>query len=229
MYKNKKKIRQISLDTETTGLLYYKGHRIIEIGCVEIINRKITENIYHSYINPKKNIDKEARKITGITDNFLKDKPLFNNIIDDFFNFINNSDEIIIHNASFDVNFINNELKLNQYKIKNIKSHFKIFDTLSFARSIHPGKKNNLNALCKRYNIEHEERIFHGALLDAYLLAKIYLEMTAKQSNLILKKNKKIKEKPLIKNNFKILNADKQEFNMHIKYIEHLKKITPYL
>ena len=171
-------MRQISLDIETTGLFYYQGHRIIELGCVEIINKKITNNIFHTYINPERQIDKDAKKITGLNEIFLKDKPLFKNIINDFLNFIKNADEIIIHNAPFDISFINNELKLINHNIKNIRSIFKIFDTLEFARKLHPGKKNNLDVLCERYNVNTEDRTVHGALLDANLLAQVYIEMT---------------------------------------------------
>lgn len=171
-------MRKISLDIETTGLFFYEGHKIIEIGCVEILNDKITDNIYNTYINPLRDVEKEASEITGITYDFLKDKPKFCDIVDDFFNFLDGSDEIIIHNASFDVNFINNELRIMNYKIKNIQSKFNIFDTLNFARKNFPGKKNSLNALCERYNIECNDRVLHGAVVDAKLLANVYLKMT---------------------------------------------------
>ena len=134
----------ISLDIETTGLLFYEGHKIIEIACVEINNEIITDKIFHTYINPKRKIDEQAKKITGLTEDFLKNKPEFKDISQFFLNFLINADEIIIHNAQFDVNFINNELKLINCNIKNLNDHFKIIDTLDVARKLHPGKKNNL-------------------------------------------------------------------------------------
>ena len=151
--------RQIALDTETTGLLCYDGHRIMEIGCVEIIDRKITKNIFHSYLNPERRIDPEARDITGLNEIFLQTKPKFLSIVNDFFKFLENADEIIIHNANFDINFINNELKLVNFRVTDIRKYFDIFDTLSFARKKHPGKRNNLNALCSRYNIDNTVNI----------------------------------------------------------------------
>lgn len=214
-------MRQISLDTETTGLFYYQGHRIIEIGCVEILNKEITKNTFHSYINPERDVEKEAKKITGLTENFLKNKPLFKDVVDNFFKFIENADEIIIHNAAFDINFINNELKILNYKIKNIKDYFKIFDTLDFARKLYPGKKNNLNALCERYNISTLERTQHGALLDATLLAKVYIEMTS--NNISDESINYKKENTQKNNNLEILKANKQEIISHINYIKLLK------
>jgi DNA polymerase-3 subunit epsilon len=218
-----KKMRQISLDTETTGLFYYQGHRIIEIGCVEIIDRKITKNTFQAHINPERLIDNEAKKITGLTDLFLKDKPLFKNVVDIFLKFIKDSDEIIIHNAPFDINFINNEFKIINHEIKNIKNNFKIFDTLELARKLHPGKKNNLNALCMRYNINLSERKVHGALLDAELLAKVYLAMTENEENYENKKSNIVNNLTL-NENIEILKANKQELNSHITYIKNLQE-----
>lgn len=216
-------MRQISLDTETTGLFYYQGHRIIEIGCIEIIDRKITKNTFQAHINPERVIDNEAKKITGLTDLFLKDKPLFKNVVDMFLNFIKDSDEIIIHNAPFDINFINNEFKIINHEIKNIKNNFKIFDTLELARKLHPGKKNNLNALCVRYNISLSERKVHGALLDAELLAKVYLAMTENEENYENKKSNSVNDLTLNKN-IEILKANRQELNSHITYIKNLQE-----
>lgn len=216
-------MRQISLDTETTGLFYYQGHRIIEIGCVEIIDRKITKNTFQAHINPERLIDNEAKKITGLTDLFLKDKPLFKNIVDFFLTFIKDADEIIIHNAPFDINFINNEFKIINHEIKNIKNNFKIFDTLELARKLHPGKKNNLNALCMRYNINLSERKVHGALLDAELLAKVYLAMTENKENYENKKSNIVNDLTL-NENMEILKANKQELNSHITYIKNLQE-----
>lgn len=215
-------MRQISLDTETTGLFYYQGHRIIEIGCIEIIDRKITSNNFQAYINPERLIDKDAKKITGLTDLFLKDKPLFINVVESFLNFIENADELIMHNAPFDINFINNEFKIINHSIKNIKHNFKIFDTLQLARKLHPGKKNNLDALCLRYNIDLSGRKLHGALLDAELLAKVYLAMTQDDENYENKKLKNIQDLTL-NENIEILKANKQELNTHIAYIKNLQ------
>lgn len=216
-------MRQISLDTETTGLFYYQGHRIIEIGCIEIIDRKITKNTFQAYVNPERLIDNDAKKITGLTDLFLKDKPLFKNVVNNFLNFIKDSDEIIMHNAPFDINFINNEFKIINHDIKNIKHHFKIFDTLELARKLHPGKKNNLDALCIRYNIDLSERKLHGALLDAELLARVYLAMTENDENYENKKSNMINDLTL-NENIEILKANKQELNSHITYIKNLQE-----
>jgi DNA polymerase-3 subunit epsilon len=215
-------MRQISIDTETTGLFYYQGHRIIEIGCVEIINRQITQKVFQTYINPERLIDKEAKKITGLTDLFLRDKPSFEDIIEDFLNFITDA-ELIMHNAPFDINFINNELKIINHRIKNIKHNFKIIDTLALSRKLYPGKKNNLDALCIRFNINKTERKIHGALLDAELLARVYLELTQDDEN---NENKKLKNLNNINfnENVEILKANKQELITHINYIKNLQE-----
>lgn len=215
-------MRQIVIDTETTGLDYEKGHRIIEIGCVEIVERKITNNVFHTYVNPERKMDIVATNITGLTNDFLENKPIFKDIINDLLNFIKNANELIIHNANFDTNFINNELSIINHEIKNIKNHIKIIDTLSYARKIHPGKKNNLDALCERYNINTNERTKHGALIDAKLLAKVFIEMTTKQTNVNFTKkieNIDYNHKPKLK----ILNANKHELNFHNNYIKNIK------
>lgn len=218
-------MRQISIDTETTGLFYYQGHRIIEIGCVEIINRQITQKVFQTYINPERLIDKEAKKITGLTDLFLRDKPSFKDIIEKFLNFITDA-ELIMHNAPFDINFINNELKIINHRIKNIKHDFKIIDTLALARKLYPGKKNNLDALCIRFNINKTERKIHGALLDAELLARVYLELTQDDENNEKNENKKLKNLNNINlnENIEILKANKQELITHINYIKNLQE-----
>lgn len=221
-------MRQIALDTETTGLRYYEGHRIVEIGCIEIIDRKITHNKFHTYVNPLRQIDTEARKVTGISDDFLKTQPFFQDIVNQFLDFIENAEELIIHNANFDVNFINNELRISNSRLKDIKTKFQIFDTLVLARKIHPGKKNNLNALCERYNIENSARDLHGALIDAELLAQVYIEMTSKQTNTLFKKSYLENTQPLIKQKkFETIKASKQELKEHIEYITNLKEGLP--
>lgn len=176
-------IRQVILDTETTGLDPKLGHRIIEIAAVEIIDRQITDNYYQCYINPQCSIDPAAVKIHGITDSFLTDKPVFHAIVTDFFNFVGN-DPIIIHNAPFDVGFLNHELMLCQYNVRKIDKHVTIIDTLEMARREFPGQRNSLDALCKRFHVDLSERQLHGALLDARLLAKVYLAMTGGQGSL---------------------------------------------
>ena len=178
-------MRQIVLDTETTGLEPSQGHRIIEIGCVEVINRRITDNRYHQYINPQREVDQGAIDVHGISNEFLADKPLFARIADDFLKFIRGA-ELIIHNASFDVGFINHELKLLNTNNGKVDEFCSVLDTLAMARKLHPGQKNNLDALCKRYEIDNSQRSLHGALLDAEILAEVYLSMTGGQVHLSL-------------------------------------------
>jgi DNA polymerase-3 subunit epsilon len=176
-------MRQIVLDTETTGLETSQDHRIIEIGCVELVNRKLTGKHYHQYINPQRKVDEGAMQVHGITDEFLEDKPLFENIVDEFLAFVGDA-ELVIHNAPFDVGFINHEFsKLAKYP-KSIAGLCSIIDTLAVARNKHPGQRNNLDALCKRYAVDNSQRDLHGALLDAEILADVYLIMTGGQVNL---------------------------------------------
>ena len=172
-------MRQIFLDTETTGLDPNQGHRIIEIAAVEMSNRQLTKNHYHTYLNPGRDIDQAAQEVHGITSEFLQNKPLFKDIALEFINFIKDS-EVIIHNAPFDIGFLNMELgKINFDKLE--KHSASIFDTLKFAKEIRPGQRNNLDALCKAYDIDNTSRDFHGALLDAELLCEVYLGMTRGQ------------------------------------------------
>jgi DNA polymerase III subunit epsilon len=172
--------RQIVLDTETTGLSPQDGHRVIEVGCVELLNRRFTGNNFHTYINPGRHIDAGAMRVHGITNEFVKDKPRFEVIIDRFIDYINGA-ELIIHNASFDVGFLNSEFRLTGPKYKTIETYSSVLDTLTHARRLHPGQKNSLDALCKRYNVNNANRQLHGALLDAELLAHVYLAMTGGQ------------------------------------------------
>lgn len=176
-------MRQIVLDTETTGLETSQDHRIIEIGCVEMVNRKLTGRHYHQYINPQRKVDEGAMEVHGITDQFLEDKPLFDAIAPDFFEFVAGAD-LIIHNAPFDLGFINHEITKLPGSIAAIETGCKIIDTLALARQKHPGQKNNLDALCKRYGVDNSQRDLHGALLDAEILADVYLLMTGGQVNL---------------------------------------------
>jgi len=178
-------MRQIVLDTETTGLEPSQGHRIIEIGCVEIINRRLTGNRFHQYIQPDRESDAGALNIHGITSEFLEDKPRFAEVVDEFIQFVKGA-ELIIHNAPFDVGFINNEFNLLNGSFGPIAQICDVVDSLALARKLHPGQKNNLDSLCKRYEINNAHRELHGALLDAEILADVYLLMTGGQSSLLL-------------------------------------------
>ena len=176
-------MRQIVLDTETTGLDPHKGHRIIEIGCVELINRKRTGNELHQYLRPDRKIDAGAIEVHGITNEFLQDKPRFADIVDDFLAYIKDS-ELIIHNAPFDVGFIDKELSLVNPELGDTKKYCEVIDSLVMARRMRPGQKNSLDALCKHFNIDNSQRELHGALLDAELLAEVYLALTGGQEAL---------------------------------------------
>jgi len=177
-------LRQIVLDTETTGLEPSNGHRIIEIGCVELVNRRLTGNNYQQYIQPDRESDSGALEVHGITSKFLADKPRFENVAGDFFEYVKGA-ELIIHNAPFDTGFINAEFKrLKKSEFSILADVCKITDTLKMARTMHPGQKNNLDALCKRYEIDNSQRTLHGALLDAEILADVYLAMTGGQTGL---------------------------------------------
>lgn len=178
-------MRQIVLDTETTGLEPADGHRIIEVGCVELVNRRLTGNTYHQYLQPDRAIDDGAVEVHGITNAMLADKPRFADVAADFMEFVKGA-ELIIHNAPFDVGFINHELKRLGSQWGRIDEHCAILDTLAMARKLHPGQKNNLDALCKRYSIDNSRRDLHGALLDAEILADVYLAMTGGQTSLSL-------------------------------------------
>lgn len=178
-------MRQIVLDTETTGLEPRLGHRIIEIGCIEVIDRRVTGNRYHQYINPEREIDEGAEEVHGISTAFLADKPVFADVVDDFLSFIRGA-ELVIHNAPFDVGFINHELNQLNQQNNHVANICTVLDTLVLARKMHPGQKNNLDALCKRYGIDNSQRDLHGALLDAEILAETYLAMTGGQTMLSL-------------------------------------------
>jgi DNA polymerase-3 subunit epsilon len=176
-------MRQIILDTETTGLSVEQGHRVIEIGCVELINRKLTGNHFHQYINPERDIDLGAQAVHGITPEFLQDKPVFADVAKKFMAFVKDA-ELIIHNAPFDVGFLNFELSQSKQSWGVLTTYCHIVDTLILARQLHVGQRNSLDALCKRYSIDNSQREYHGALLDAHLLARVYLAMTGGQATL---------------------------------------------
>ncbi|MEM1153870.1 MAG: DNA polymerase III subunit epsilon [Pseudomonadota bacterium] len=178
-------MRQIVLDTKTTGLEVSQGHRIIEIGCVELENRRLTGNHFHQYVNPEREIDQGAMEVHGITNEFVQDKPTFDKISRDFVEFIRGA-ELIIHNAPFDVGFLDAELGRVEAQDEVIARLCSVVDTLVMARAKHPGQRNNLDALCQRYDVDNSQRDLHGALLDAEILADVYLAMTGGQTALQL-------------------------------------------
>jgi DNA polymerase-3 subunit epsilon len=178
-------MRQIVLDTETTGLEPSEGHRIIEIGCVEVLERRLTGNNFHCYIQPDRTIDAGAEAVHGITNAFLADKPRFAEIADAFLDYCRGA-ELVIHNAPFDVGFLNHELRLWRKDAPTIDTLCSISDSLVLARRMHPGQRNSLDALCKRYGIDNAHRDLHGALLDAQILADVFLAMTGGQVSLHL-------------------------------------------
>lgn len=177
--------RQIILDTETTGLDPKDGHRIIEVGCVEMLNRRLTGNNFHHYLQPDRAIDAEAEAVHGISSAFLADKPRFENIVEDLLAYLRGA-ELIIHNAPFDIGFLNHELQLVDPAYQPMSAYCSVTDTLVMARQLFPGQRASLDALCKRYEINNAHRTLHGALLDAEILADVYLAMTGGQVSLLL-------------------------------------------
>jgi len=210
-------IREIILDTETTGLDPKDGHRIVEIGALEMINKVITGNKFHYYINPERNMPPEAYRIHGISSDFLKDKPLFKDIANEFINFIKNSN-LVIHNAPFDMKFLNYELTLINLPSLEIS---KVVDTLPIARRAFPGARANLDALCKRFKVDNLDRKFHGALKDAYLLSEVYVELSGgRQISFSLKeKNDKLSleqnEDYVVKGNKIVISPTDEEKRSH--------------
>ncbi len=178
-------MRQIVLDTETTGLSTKQGHRIIEIGCIELVNRRVTGQHYHTFLNPDRDIDEGAERVHGISRADLETAPRFAEIVDELLAYLNGA-ELVIHNAEFDVGFIDNELKLMKHGKPKITQHATVLDTLTLARKLHPGQRNSLDALCKRYEVDASNRELHGALIDSELLARVYLAMTGGQTALSL-------------------------------------------
>ena len=220
-------MRQLTLDTETTGLLPEKGHKIIEIGVVEIIKRKITSNNFHTFCNPNRNIDQGAFEVHGISSEFLSDKPEFSSVVGDFLEFVKGS-ELFIHNAPFDVSFLDKELSI--CGLKNINYYCDVVDTLELSRKKYPGKKNSLDALCERLKIDNSHRNLHGALLDSQLLAEVYLAMTRGQEILNYESNNEIKsvlkdsDRLKLKINYKpkIFFASEDENLDHKKFLEYI-------
>ena len=178
-------MRQVVLDTETTGIDISAGNRLIEIGCVELVNRKLTGRHYHQYVNPHFQVEEGAFNVHGISNEFLADKPDFIDVQDEFMAFVDGA-ELVIHNAPFDVGFLNHELKLAGGKFADLENYCGIIDTLVMARKKHPGARNTLDALCKRYGVDNGHRTLHGALLDAEILADVYLLITGGQKGLAL-------------------------------------------
>jgi DNA polymerase-3 subunit epsilon len=220
-------MRQIFLDTETTGLYPDHGHRVIEIAAVEMISRRPTNNHFHVYLNPEREIDAGAQEVHGITSEFLQDKPLFDKVAQDFADFIKNA-EIIIHNAPFDVGFLNMELgRVGMPPMHELCD--KITDTLKMAKDARPGQRNNLNALCSHFGIDNSRRTLHGALLDAELLAEVYMAMTRGQDSLMMD----LAHQDVVTNHafqrenqapLKILAADGDELKAHEAYLEGIAK-----
>ena len=226
--------RQIILDTETTGLDPKSGHRVIEIGCIELVNRKFTGEQYHIYLNPDRDSDEAALEVHGLTSEFLSDKPRFIDIYEEFLQFISGS-ELLIHNAEFDVNFLDHEIKLLSKKLPTVSdSVTKITDTLQIAREKHPGQRNSLDALVKRYEIGGYDRELHGALLDSQILGDVYLSMTGGQSDLdfsISTTGQELNENDSSNQinselNLKVIELNEQEKKSHKEYLLRMKEET---
>ncbi len=223
-------MRQVVLDTETTGLDTSEGHRIIEIGAIEIINRQVTDRFYHQYLNPERDIDAGAEAVHGISLESLQDKPKFADVCEEFLDFIRDA-ELIIHNAEFDVGFLNYELECVKHEIKDLHDICSVTDTLKDARKLHPGQRNSLDALCKRYDIDNSHRELHGALLDAQILADVYLAMTGGQVSLGLaasaqssKQMKQVNVQSQKVHELKVLSATKDELAEHEKMLLHISQ-----
>lgn len=223
-------MRQIILDTETTGREVAEGHRIIEIGCIEMIDRRFTERTFHHYVKADRDSEPGALAVHGITTEFLADKPLFKAIVDDFLEFITGA-QLIIHNAPFDVAFLNNELILAGKKNKTITDYCSVLDTLPLARQMHPGQRNSLDALCKRYNVNNSHRNLHGALLDSELLAQVYLAMTGGQATLFDEETASTTNATSVQNNkltitvdLPVITANAEELLAHQARIKTIEK-----
>lgn len=226
-------MRQIILDTETTGLSPKEGHRMIEIGCVEMIERRVTNNDYHQYLQPDRDIDEGAQDVHGITPEFLADKPRFKDIVDNFMNYVKGA-ELIIHNAPFDVGFINSELERINSSWGRLEDHCTILDTLVMARKTYPGQRNSLDALCKRLDVNNSHRELHGALLDSQILADVYLAMTGGQKALLFGADESQDAstsspiQPLSSNRpaLKIIRANDAELEAHQQKLADIQKAS---
>lgn len=220
-------MRQIILDTETTGLDPALGHRIVELACVEVVNRRVTERTFHQYLNPQRPSDPGALAVHGLTQEFLEDKPRFAEVARDFLEFLN-GDQIVIHNAPFDLAFLNAELaRIDLRPIESVVAS--VVDTLRLARDLHPGRRNSLDALCERYAIDNSARTLHGALLDARLLGEVYLAMTRGQESLVIESTARTGESGAVAADlgglsFVVQPADEQDLGEHARYLEQLDK-----
>ncbi len=222
-------MRQVVLDTETTGLDPAAGHRVIEIGCVEIDNRRLTGKHFHCYLNPDREIDAGAIEVHGLTSHFLADKPRFHQVESEFLEFIKGS-ELVIHNAPFDVGFLDNELRNTKSVATNIASFCGVLDSLLLAREKHPGQRNSLDALCKRYGVDNTQRQLHGALLDAEILADVYLTMTSGQSSLLLaeeqseqsSRRREAKKRDTKRERIAVIKAQPDELDAHQQRLEEI-------
>jgi DNA polymerase-3 subunit epsilon len=225
-------MRQVVLDTETTGIGAEKGHRIIEIGCVELIDRKLTGRHYHQYVNPQRPSDEEAVGVHGITDEFLADKPVFAQVAQEFYDFIEGA-ELVIHNAPFDIGFM--DMEFSRVNMPMTNTFCTVLDTLVMARDMRPGQRNSLDALCKNYGIDNSHRELHGALLDAEILADVYLMMTGGQTDLMFNAVNDEEEKGKVKINLSefegiegttlpIIRATGEELSEHDALLDLLDK-----
>ena len=222
-------MRQVVLDTETTGLSWEKGNRVVEIGCVEIIQRRKTGRTFQRYLNPERDMEFGAQEVTGLSREFLSDKSKFIEVVDEFLDFIRGA-ELIIHNANFDIGFLNNELTLVGPHVGRMSDHASVLDTLAMARERFPGQRNSLDALCKRLDVNNNHRTLHGALLDAELLSEVYLTMTAGQGDLGLSNNEAPAQRSNISVNTlgqvanKVLLASIEEQALHAARLEKIAK-----
>lgn len=222
-------MRQVVLDTETTGLSWEKGNRVVEIGCVEILERRKTGRTFQRYLNPERDMELGAQEVTGLSREFLSDKSKFGEVVDEFLDFIRGA-ELVIHNANFDIGFLNYELSLIGPHLGRMSDHATVLDTLAMARERFPGQRNSLDALCKRLDVNNNHRTLHGALLDAELLSEVYLTMTAGQGDLGLSNN----ETPAQRASFnidstakaanKVLMANEAEQALHLAKLEKIAK-----
>ncbi|NIP88143.1 MAG: DNA polymerase III subunit epsilon [Gammaproteobacteria bacterium] len=227
-------VRQVVLDTETTGLDPEQGHRVIEIGCVELMQRRQTGNHFHQYVNPEREIDEAAFEVHGISQQFLADKPRFGDIAGDFIEFVRGA-ELIIHNAAFDTAFLNHELRRIAMDFGEIEEFCEVLDTLALARRLHPGQHNSLDALCRRYAIDNSQRSLHGALLDAEILADVYLAMTGGQTTFLLdagdstpssSRSAPTRHLDPARRRTPVLHPDDEERTAHETWLDYLEETT---
>lgn len=221
--------RQIVLDTETTGMnqigAHYEGHKIIEIGAVEVVNRRLTGNNFHVYLKPDRLVDPEAFGVHGIADEFLLDKPTFAEVADEFMDYIRGA-ELVIHNAAFDIGFMDYEFSLLKRDIPKTNTFCKVTDSLAVARKMFPGKRNSLDALCARYEIDNSKRTLHGALLDAQILAEVYLAMTGGQTSMALRWKERHNSNK-VKQQFSALYVRQVSYALFLRQMKRLQLMKP--